>query len=224
MSKTKGVNIQKITVLAVICALAYICTFVLRFKVMFLTFDFKDAVIAVSALVYGPIAGFICSAVVAFIEFITVSETGVYGLIMNFLSSVAFSATAGVVYYYKRTFFGAIFSVATSVLSVVAVMLLANIFITPFYMGVERSEVIALIPSLLLPFNIIKSVMNAALTLVIYKPFTTALGRLSLIERKKYNKGSGKRTVILLICALAVAAIAVLFFVFYLNGEIVGTK
>ena len=218
---SKKVNIKKMTVIAVLCALAYICTFLLHFKFQFLTFDFKDAIIAISALIYGPIAGVLSSFIVAFIEFITVSDTGVYGLIMNFLSSAAFSVTAGLVYKYKRTFFGAIFAVISAVFAVIGVMLLANIFITPFYMGVATSAVVKLIPTMLLPFNAVKSVINAALTLVIYKPITTAFGKLSLTEKKNYNSGSGVRTVVLMVSALAVAAAAVLIFVFMLHGQVV---
>ena len=211
-------NIKKMTVIAVMCAFAYICTFVLHFKVSFLTFDFKDAIIAVTALMYGPISGLFCSGIVAFIEFITVSDTGVYGLIMNFLSSAAFSCTAGLVYKYRRTFYGAIVSVVASVLSVIAVMLLANLLITPFYMGVSRSDVINIIPTLLLPFNAVKSILNASLTLMIYKPFSIAFSRVSLIEKKSASNNIS--SIILFICSLAVAAAAVIFFIFYLKGSV----
>lgn len=214
-------NIKKIAVIAVLCALAYLCTLLLHFKVMFLTFDFKDAIIAVSALMYGPVAGLFSSAVVALLELVTVSDTGVYGLIMNFLSSTAFACVGGLVYKYRRTFSGAIFAMAASVLSVTAVMLLANLFVTPLFMGVPRGEVVKLIPKVLLPFNLVKSVMNAVLTLMIYKPVTQFFGRMGLTERKHYEKGSGLRTVIMIISCLAVAAVAVLVFIFYLNGTVV---
>ena len=44
---TAGKNIKKLTVTALFCALAFLMTFVFRFKVGFLTFEFKDAVISV---------------------------------------------------------------------------------------------------------------------------------------------------------------------------------
>ena len=218
---SKKINVKKMTVIAVLCAMAYICTFLLHFKFQFLTFDFKDAIIAISALIYGPVAGLLTSFIVAFLEFITVSDTGVYGLIMNFLSSAAFSVTAGLVYKYKRTFYGAIFAVVSAVFAVIAVMLLANIFITPFYMGATADAVINLIPTMLLPFNAVKSVMNAALTLLIYKPITQAFFKLTLTEKKAYNSGNGLRTIILMVSALVVAVIAVLIFVFMIHGQVV---
>ena len=217
---TRKFDVKKMTVIAVLCAIAYLCTFLLHFNLMFLTFDLKDAVIAISALVYGPLAGMFSSGVVALLEFITYSETGVYGLIMNFLSSVAFSCVGGFVYKYRRTFQGAVLSGLSSVLAVTAVMVEAKMFITPYYMGVPQNEVIKLIPSVLLPFNLIKSTVNASLLLLIYKPVTKAFGRIGLMPKKDYTKGTGLRTVILTISCLAGAAASVRVFIFVLNGNV----
>lgn len=213
-------NIKRITVIAVLCAIAYLVSFIFPFKVSFLTFDLKDAIIAISALMYGPIAGLVSSVIVPFLEFITTSETGIYGFIMNFLSSAAFSVTAGIIYKYRRSFSGAILSMCASVLAVTAIMLLANLFITPYYMGVERGMVVELIPSLLLPFNLIKSVINASLTLLIYKPITAAFGRMGMIERKTFSKENSLRSILLVLGCLAVAAAAVVVFVLYLGGTV----
>ena len=213
-------NIKRITVIAVLCAIAYLVSFIFPFKVSFLTFDLKDAIIAISALMYGPIAGLVSSMIVPFLEFITTSETGIYGFIMNFLSSAAFSVTAGIIYKYRRSFSGAILSMCASVLAVTAIMLLANLFITPYYMGVERGMVVELIPSLLLPFNLIKSVINASLTLLIYKPITAAFGRMGMIERKTFSKENSLRSILLVLGCLAVAAAAVVVFVLYLGGTV----
>lgn len=218
-------NIKKMTVIAVLCAIAYLVSFIFPFKVSFLTFDLKDAIIAIASLMYGPLAGLISSIIVPFLEFITTSETGPYGFIMNFLSSAAFSVTAGFIYKYKRSFSGAIFAMLSAVFAVTAVMLLANLFITPYYIGMTdigdaRSVVIDMIPTLLLPFNLIKSVVNASLTLLIYKPVTAAFARMRLVEKKVYSKGAGTRSVILMLSCLGVAAAAVVVFVLCLGGTI----
>ncbi len=213
-------NIKRITVISVLCAISYLCTFLLHFDVMFLTFDLKDAIIALSALIYGPLAGFISSVVVALIEFVTISDTGIYGLLMNFLSSATFACTLGFIYKYRRTFSGAILGAVMSVISVTAVMLLANLFITPYYMGVARSDVVGLIPTLLLPFNIIKSVVNAALTMLIYKPVTKAFSKMHLMESKQNSSGAVKRTVILATVCMLIIAAAVLIFIFVLKGSV----
>lgn len=219
MSKSK-VDIKRITVISVLCALAYILTFLLHFDLMFLTFDLKDAIIAISALMYGPLAGLISSAIVAIIEFITISDTGIYGLVMNFLSSAAFACTIGFVYKYRRTFSGAITGAVVSVFAVTAVMLAANLLITPFYMGVSRYEVAALIPTLLLPFNVIKSVVNSAVTMLIYKPITKAFARVGFVQAKAPQNGVAKRTVILATSCILIVAVAITVFIFVLKGSV----
>ena len=214
------INLKKISVAAVLSALAYASVFVLRFKVQFLTLDFKDAIIAITSLLLGPLYGVCSAAVGALLEFLSVSDTGLYGLIMNFLSSGTFALTCGIIYKYKRTFKGAVLSVVMSVISVTAVMLLANLFITPLFMGAPREVVIAMLPKLLLPFNLIKASMNAAITLVIYKPLSSGLKRANLLPRDNKKYRFDLRSAIITVCAVIVIVIAVLVLVLYLGGNL----
>ncbi len=167
---------------AMFAALAYVCVFVFRFKVSFLTLDVKDAVMTVGALALGPSAGILLSLSVALLEFITVSDTGVYGLIMNFLSSMSFTLTASLIYRFRRRLSSAVLGLISAVFVTTSVMMLANLLITPFYMGATREAVISLIPRLLFPFNLTKSTLNAAVVLLLYKPLSTALVRAGLMR------------------------------------------
>ncbi len=215
-----SVKTKKIIVVAMVCALAYLCMFVFHFKVTFLTFDIKDAVLAIASLLYGPLWGVISSAVVALLELITVSDTGVYGLIMNFLSSATFTFTCGCIYRYRKNLCGAVVGVITAAFAMTAVMILANLFITPFYMGVPRGEVAAMIPALLLPFNAIKSVVNSGVTLLIYKPFTTGLKRTGLLPVKEESTYRfDKRTAMLTAISLVAIGISVAVLFFLLDGS-----
>ncbi|MBO5321017.1 MAG: ECF transporter S component [Clostridia bacterium] len=212
-------NVKKISVTALFCAIAFLMTFVFRFKVGFLTFDLKDAVISVISLLYGPIYGVASAGVVAVLELLSVSDTGLYGLIMNFISSATFAIACGSVYKFKRSFSGAIIAVVVSVISVTAIMMVANIFITPYYMGVETAEIIALIPTMLFPFNLCKSIVNAASLLIIYKPITNALKKTGLVVANKTNYKFSKKSVILFVVSLAVLALAVCFIIFKMGGS-----
>ena len=64
--------------------------------------------------------------------------------------------------------------------------------IAPIYMGYSREAVAALLIPAFLPFNLIKGGLNAAITLVLYKPVVTALRRSNLIE---FNSDSAKARV-----------------------------
>lgn len=215
----RNFNLKKLAVAAALCALAFVSMFVFRIKVQFLTFDAKDAIIGLTSLLLGPLYGVCSAAVVAVLEFLSVSDTGVYGLIMNFLSSGTFAFTCGIIYKYKRTFAGAVVSVIMSVISVTAVMMLANLFITPVFMGAPRSAVVAMLPTLLLPFNLTKASLSAAIALVIYKPLSTALKKAKLLPAGESDYHFNMRSVIITVCAAIVIITAVLVLLLYLGGS-----
>ncbi len=214
-------KLRRLTAVAMFCALAYICMFVFRIKVSFLTFDAKDAVITIGAMFFGPLTALIMSAVVAVMELITVSDTGPYGCIMNFISSAAFSVTASLIYKYRRKLSGAIIGLFSAVLSVTACMMVANLLITPFYSGLSISEVGAMIPTLLLPFNLTKAFLNASLVLMLYKPVTRALrvsGFIHIPSPESHAK-SRKMTIIIAIIAVVLVISSITVFITLLNGQ-----
>ena len=224
-TKTRtGENIKKMTAVAVFAALAYVIHFV-HIPVAFLNLDFKDVVMTIAGMYFGPSAAAVLAFLVPILEYPT-SETGPYGLIMNIFSSGAFVIVASVIYKFKKTLSGAIIALCSASLSMVAVMMLANLFITPYYMHVAQTEVVALIPTLLLPFNAVKAVLNAALTLCLYKPISKVLkksgfGRKESVQTEEENKNSATvRSVLVWTIggAIAIAAFCIIFFV--LGGKI----
>ena len=190
MEKTKPlhkslVETRQLATMAMLVALAYVVTVVTRFPLMsaapFLKYDPKDVVLLIGAYLYGPMAGAAMSVVTCFIEMITVSEAGVYGFIMNVVASWAFILPAAFLYHRRRTMGGAITGLALGVAAMAAVMVLWNYIITPLYQGWPREQVAAMLLPVFLPFNLIKGVLNAALTLVLYQPITNALRRSHLL-------------------------------------------
>lgn len=225
MVQTKNIQkIKKLTALAVLAALAYAVHFI-HIPISFLNLDFKDVIMTVAGMYFGPVSGVAVAILVPLLEFPT-SETGIYGLIMNLLSSVTFVFVASVVYRFKRTLTGAIIGLSAAVLSMTAIMILANMYITPYYMGVSQSMIIDYIPKLFLPFNATKSVLNAALTLCLYKPMTGLLKKTGFGKKVALNSNEEKentnriRSILVWVIGgiIAVAALAVIFFV--LGGNI----
>ncbi len=175
---------EKMVGIGIFSALAFVVSLFVRFPVSFLTFDAKDAVITIAAFVYGPLSAVIISLIVAFIEMITVSTTMWYGFLMNFASSAIFSVTASLIYRRKRNLNGAIISLYSAIAATVGVMVLLNIFITPLYFGMPVADpyVMEMLPTLLLPFNFAKALMNSAIVMLLYKPVVTALKRLGIVK------------------------------------------
>ena len=92
-------HVRKTVAAALFAALAYLVMFVFRIQVAgFLTFDLKDAVMMIGALFLGPVAGVSIAATVALLEMISVSSTGFYGFLMNFLASASFILPAAILY------------------------------------------------------------------------------------------------------------------------------
>lgn len=214
-------KLLRMVVVAVFCALAYACQFVFRIHVAFLTFDAKDAVMAVAAMIFGPLWGVVMSLVVALLEFLTLSGTGVYGMIMNFASSASFTVICAAVYKHRRTMKGAIAGLSLAVLGMTAVMLLLNLVVTPYYMtDGSVAAVVELIPTLLLPFNLTKALMNAGLVLVLYKPVTLALRKAHILKGGAEKFTFDKKTLTVLISGLLLIAACVAIFLILLHGSI----
>ena len=225
----KKSNTKKMVSTAMFAALAYAATFACSYipKVAgFLSFYIKDAIIVLCALIFGPIWGAAIAIIVPLIESVTFSSTAWYGLIMNVLSSLTFCFVTGFIYKYKRSFYGAIIALLAGVFSVTAVMLVANIFITPLYLTyvvnvpTTSEDIIRYyIPKTLLPFNFLKATVNGGLVLLLYKPLSNVMKKARLTEYRLDGNAEIKRfdkrsLIVTAVSVLVVtAAICVIFFV-----------
>lgn len=211
MKNTKF-DTKKLVGIAVFAALAFGVTFIFRIPVMFLTFDAKDAILVVASFIYGPYAAVAMSLIISVLE-ISISETALIGAIMNFISSATFAGVASLIYKRKRTLNGALVGIFTSVAVTTAVMMLMNILITPIYMGVDRSAVISMLPTILLPFNFAKTLMNGAISMLIYKPVAIAMRRAKLLDGKPMDTKFGRRSVVTIVIGVISLAASITIFV-----------
>ena len=172
----KRFDTKKLVLLAVLSAIAYIAVFLFRIPVVsFLKYEPKDVIITIGAFLFGPLEGLIMSVVVSLIEMVTISSTGPIGLLMNVISTAAFTVTASAIYGRRRSMGGAVGGLALGSVAMVAVMLLWNYLITPLYMGVSREDIVGMLLPVFLPFNLLKAGLNSALILILYKPFFSFL-------------------------------------------------
>ena len=210
---------KKVVFMGLICALAYASMFVLRIHVSFLTFDLKNVILAIGSLIFGPICGIITSLVVSVIEMITISDTHIWGCLMNFLSSAIYVSIAGLIYKYKRTLFGAIIGLFVASVALTAAMIPLNLLITPIYTGAPIETVKEMIIPLLLPFNAIKAILSSAVTLLIYKPVSTIFksAGFKFNNDKAFNLNA--KTIILSSISLIIIAICIVLFFKYYNGS-----
>ena len=212
MSRTQNSErTHRITVTAMLCAVSFIAVLIGRLIPAvqgFLSYDPKDAIIAIAGFIYGPTTSIIISVIVSVIEMFFGSSTGVYGLIMNVISTCAFAVPAAIIYKKARSMKGAFLGLLVGMISMTAMMVLWNYIITPFYMKMDRAIVAAMLPTVFLPFNLIKSGINTGLTLLLYKPLVTALRKANLIPKSEHAQGSFHASfmivsVVILVCFIA---------------------
>lgn len=215
-------SVRTITSLAMLSALAYMVMYISKIVFApltvsgFLTFDLKDVVIAIGGFLFGPLPALGVSVVVSLIEMVTISDSGPVGLLMNVLSTVAFVCPAAALYKRRHAVSGAVAGLIIGGILMTVVMLLWNYLITPLYMNVPRDVVVTMLPTIFLPFNLVKAVMNGALVMVLYKPVVTALRKAQLVPEgrgggqpgvKKSKMGVTIVAVLVLITAILLALV-----------------
>lgn len=205
ISKTK-----KLATTGMLCALAYIAVVVGRIPlILFLKYDPKDVIIVIGGLIFGPLTSFVITMIVSMVQMFTISGTGILGCIMNIISSCSFACTAAFIYKRKHKLSGALLGLFCGWGCQVVVMTLWNYLIAPIYMGYPRKAIVELLIPAFIPFNLIKGGMNAAITMLLYKPVVTTLRRSNLIEIRQ-DSGKMQINVGILLLALLILITCVL--------------
>ena len=207
---------RKLVMMALLTAFALVAS---RFQVpviSFLKYEPKDIFLVIAGLLYGPLPALGCSVAAGLLE-LPFSTTGVIGMIMNILSSAAFACTVALIYKKRRDILGAVIGSVCAVAAMTVTMLLWNYLISPLYMGVTREQIVPMLSTVFLPFNLLKAGINATLTLLIYRPFLHVL-HLCGYPVKDHLADSKKATV--LMCAASGVLLAVCVgVVVYLNNK-----
>lgn len=208
MENRKPIKARDLTILALLAAVAYVVMYLSKLIPVnvlgFLNFDLKDVIICIAGFLFGPLAAAGISLVVSLIEMVTVSSTGLWGLLMNVLSTCAFACMAAWFYQRNRTIKGAIVGLVIGAVLMAAVMLLWNWLITPIYMHTPREKVVPLLIPIFLPFNLIKAGINGTLTVLLYKPIVNALRKAKLVKPSSGKGGKSKLGVALVAAVLLV--------------------
>jgi len=220
-------NTKRITTLAMLSALAFLLALLFHYLPVpplvpaapFLKFEPKDVIITIAGFLYGPLAVIPMAIVVGILE-MPLSATWLYGLIMNVASTCAFACTASLIYKKWRTITGAASGLAAGVIVTTAVMIPLNYLITPFFMGVPRHLVVAILITGIGLFNFVKYALIAAITMQLYIPLKSALIKAKLLPESE-GPAEMKPTVNItsVIVSIIVVIICVLGILF-LNGLI----
>ena len=107
--------------------------------------------------------------VTSLIQGFTVSaQSGLYGILMHIIATGTYVLVAGLIYKHGKSKKNAIIALAAGTVAMAVVMIGANYIITPFFMGVPRAGITAVLP-FIIAFNLIKASVNGIITFFLYK-------------------------------------------------------
>ena len=178
------INTRKLTTMAIMIAVSVVLVYFIHIpifpQVAFLEYDPADIAILICGFAFGPVAGICVTVIASLIQGLTVSaQSGVYGILMHIIATSALVLVSTLIYRGHKSRKGAAIGLICGVLAMVIVMIPANLFITPFFMGVPRQLVIDLL-GFIVAFNAIKAGLNAILCFVLYKSVSKLLKHLDV--------------------------------------------
>lgn len=168
----KSITTAKLAKLAMMTAVSLVLLLLIRVPwppAPFLVYDPADVPIYITAFAFGPFEGLIVTLVVCLIQAFGLGGDGFYGFIMHFVATGIVAVAIGMMYKKNKTKKTAVKSLIVGVILAVLVMCVMNLIVTPAYMGAPVSAVVAMLPTVIIPFNLVKAGLNAVLTFLLYK-------------------------------------------------------
>lgn len=187
-------KILELTIMAMLTAVSVVLMYVSRanfpwIPLPFLEYDAADIPVLIGAIMLGPVQGLIILFAVCLIQAITVSaHSGWIGFIMHFFASAVLILIPSILYRKKKSIKSLIVGLILGVLGMTVVMVPLNLVFMGLYTGIQEGtdlkesvgRVVASLVPAIIPFNLSKGAINAAVTFAVFTPLSPVL--------KKYTK------------------------------------
>ena len=165
---------RKLAVGAMLTAISVLLVLVIHFPIFpaapFLEYDPADIPILIGTFSYGPGMGLILTLAACIIQGLTVSaKSGLYGIIMHIIPTGTMVLVSGLIYNRKKTRAMAAAALICGIVCEVLIMMVANYFVTPLFMGTPREAVAQMLLPIIAPFNAVKFGINSVVTFIVYK-------------------------------------------------------
>lgn len=183
-------NVDRLVKLGMLTALSIILVYAIHFPIFpsasFLEYDMADVPILIGTFLYGPWWGLALTATVSLLQWLLVSPQSLWvGAVMHFCATGSYVIAAGLIYRQNKTRTGALIGMAIGCVLQTLMMIPMNLIFTVHFFGVPKETVIALLPTAIIPFNAIKTVVNSLITFLLYKRVS------KLFERNFIRRGGG---------------------------------
>jgi riboflavin transporter FmnP len=172
-AKREVKTLKKLVYGAALSGLSLVISLLIHFPIIpqapFLLYDPGDVPVLIAGFKFGAPLGIMVTAIVAVLFGLITGEGGPWGILMHFLATGTYVLVASLIYSKNRTRQGALLGLIVAPLFMTGVMVLANLVVTPIYLGVERNVVVGMLLPAIIPFNLLKGTINGALTFLLYK-------------------------------------------------------
>ncbi|MCL2513572.1 MAG: ECF transporter S component [Oscillospiraceae bacterium] len=180
-------NLIKLASCGMLAAMSVVLMVFVRFPLIptanFLTYDMGDIPILIGAVLFGPLYGLAMLFAACFIEVFTVSDTGAIGFVMHFFASGIFILTAGLIRKKMKSKVSIITGLLAGTVLMVLFMIPWNLIITPRFLGVPAEAVKQMLVPAIIPFNLLKGIINSAVTAALFFPLMKILKNLKILDR-----------------------------------------
>ncbi|NMA55555.1 MAG: ECF transporter S component [Firmicutes bacterium] len=166
----------KIAFLGALGFLLMYLEFPLPFMPPFLKFDFGDVPTLIAGFAYGPIAGIITETIKSVIFLLSGrSEAGIIGTSASFVTGISLVIPAALIYRWHRTLKGAIVSLAVGTVVMTVVITVADIYVFLPLWNIPVDQIMPMIKSAVIPFNLLKGLITSTATFLLYKRMSSWL-------------------------------------------------
>ena len=170
VKNTNRWSTRQLVTMALMCAVSALFSFVqipLIPGLPFLTYDPSLMPAMVCGFAFGPGAGFAVGTMAAVIHGLVLGEW--VGTLMNIIATLCFVVPAALIYRRFHTFKGAVSGLALGSLLAIAGSIAANLTIGVAFWYGSLDAILPMVVPALLPFNLVKTILNSVLTMVVYK-------------------------------------------------------
>lgn len=176
MSGRKGHwSTRQLVTMALFVAIGAILSFI-EFPLIpgtdFLKYDASAVPAMIMAFAYGPASGCLVGVLTAAIHSF---DGNVWGGVMNAVIVMAYVLPASLFYRHRKTTASIIIGLIISCVTMIIAAILMNLLVTPIYAGIPVEAVISLIIPILLPFNILKALINSVISFLAQKSLASFL-------------------------------------------------
>ncbi len=176
----KKISTRQLVSMAMLGAISIVLVAVIHFPLIpaaaFLEYDPADIPILICAFAYGPVAGFLLTVVVSFIQGMTVSaQSGIIGIVMHIFATGFCVLVAGGIYGRNKTKKTAVIALICGAIVQTLAMIVMNMIFTPLFMGAPLEVVLSMMVPAIIPFNALKAGINCVVTFFLYKSISHLL-------------------------------------------------